>query len=43
MSAEEQSGWNIARYFTRNRHIAWVALFATMARGVPVMRRFITP
>jgi multidrug efflux pump subunit AcrB len=34
VSAEAQSSWNIARYFTLNRQIAWVALLATMAWGV---------
>ncbi len=30
----EGSSKNIARFFTRNRQIAWVALFATLAWGV---------
>jgi len=33
VNPQEQSAWNIARYFTINRQIAWVALLATMAWG----------
>jgi multidrug efflux pump subunit AcrB len=31
---EHNNGRNIARFFTQNRQIAWVALFATLAWGV---------
>ena len=35
MKAEEQkSRTNVARFFTHNRQIAWVALFATLAWGI---------
>lgn len=33
MKSDETNGMNLARFFTKNRQIAWVALLATMAWG----------
>ena len=34
MKADENNGINLARFFTHNRQIAWVALLATLAWGL---------